>query len=176
MTLELVFQQSVGNDVYHSESSRTALEYRATEQVGGFRLVATRFGCVILKADLTDENLRGADLTGADLTRSNGLTQAQLDQACGINVKLDFSNKEDLIDLHTRPTAASGRLQRFDNGPANGQNRRRADDREFAFLTLWESDAAFPADAEEVAALEEFARDENERLRPLGAPMARSAS
>ena len=46
----------------------------------------------------------------------------------------------------------------------------------FAFLTLWESDAAFPADAEEVAALEEFARDENERLRPLGAPMARSAS
>ena len=96
--------------------------------------MATRFGCVILKADLTDENLRGADLTGADLTRSNGLTQAQLDQACGINVKLDFSNKEDLIDLHTRPTAALGRLQRFDNGPANGQNRRRADDREFCVL------------------------------------------
>jgi uncharacterized protein YjbI with pentapeptide repeats len=46
-------------------------------------------GAVLLEAHLEGANLAGAHLDGADLTQSHGLIQAQLDTACGENVKLD---------------------------------------------------------------------------------------
>src|SRR5205807_3837037 len=49
---------------------------------------------------------------------------------------------------------------------------RSAGDSHFPLLTLGKSQAAFPADEEEIAPLEEFERDVGERLRPLGADRA----
>jgi len=46
-------------------------------------------GADLRAADLTGADLNGADLTGADLREAKYLTQAQLDQACGTDVKLD---------------------------------------------------------------------------------------
>jgi len=44
-------------------------------------------------ADLTGAKLRLADLSGADLRGAKGVTQAQLDEACGKDVKLDPPQK-----------------------------------------------------------------------------------
>ena len=55
------------------------------------RLAARIFVPTDDAADLAGAILTRADLTGADLrhTKLGGLTQEQLDQACGENVKLD---------------------------------------------------------------------------------------
>ena len=51
-------------------------------------------GALMRLADLNDVNLSGANLSNAnlssaDLISSKGLTQTQLDQACGTEAKLD---------------------------------------------------------------------------------------
>jgi len=54
--------------------------------------------------------------------------------------------------------------------PRTARIGRGADDRaQFPLLTLGKSLAAFPADEEEIAPLEEFAHDEGERLQSLAA-------
>ena len=45
-------------------------------------------GADLSGADLSDASLNGADLSEVDLSAAEGLTQAQLDQACGTNAKL----------------------------------------------------------------------------------------
>jgi hypothetical protein len=42
----------------------------------------------LIRADLTEANLTEANLTGANLTHTQGITQSQLDLACGVGAKL----------------------------------------------------------------------------------------
>src|SRR5271166_1874044 len=82
-------------------------EYRASFEVASLRQRTLRFadlvgselfGADLTGADLTGADLRGANLTGADLSEAKlidaaqvgaaSLTQRQLDEACGIALKL----------------------------------------------------------------------------------------
>lgn len=61
---------------------------------------ATLKGAVLREADLSGANLDKVDITGADLLNARGLTQAQLDRACGIAKALPDG-------LRSAPCAAS---------------------------------------------------------------------
>ena len=79
-TVELIHVILSGADLTNADLSRVNLSIADLRD-------ANLSGADLTGADLSDAGLSGTNLTGANLSDTKGLTQEQLDYACGTGVK-----------------------------------------------------------------------------------------